>query len=48
MRVDCAPLNARLDKTFLTIGTAEPVFGRVTLDLGDAAPDWAASLRTVQ
>lgn len=47
-RVLHAPLNARLDKNFLTIGTSEASFGRVTLDLGDQAADWAASLRTVQ
>lgn len=46
-RVLHAPLDARLDKNFLTIGGGERTFGRVTLDLGDAAPEWAASLRRV-
>jgi hypothetical protein len=42
-----APLDARLDQKFLTIGTGEPMFGRITLDLGDAASVWAAGLRRV-
>jgi hypothetical protein len=41
------PLDARLDQKFLTIGTGEPMFGRITLDLGDAASVWAAGLRRV-
>ena len=41
------PLDARLDKNFLTLGASDRAFGRVTLDLGTAAPDWAASLRRV-
>ncbi|MEQ1542714.1 MAG: hypothetical protein ABL926_10710 [Novosphingobium sp.] len=36
---------ARLDRNFLTIGTGEKVFGSVTLDLGEQAQIWAASLR---
>ena len=36
---------ARLDRNFLTIGTGEKTFGQVTLDLGDQAQVWAASLR---
>lgn len=36
---------ARLDRNFLTIGTREQTFGQVTLDLGNEAPVWAASLR---
>lgn len=36
---------ARLDRNFLTIATAERSFGQVTLDLGDQAQVWAASLR---
>lgn len=36
---------ARLDRNFLTIGTGERFFGSVTLDLGDQAQVWAASLR---
>ncbi|HNJ47614.1 MAG TPA: hypothetical protein PK479_04240 [Novosphingobium sp.] len=39
---------ARLDRNFLTIGTGEPTFGKVTLDLGDQAQVWAASLRRVK
>ncbi len=46
-RLLSAPLDARLDQKFLTIGTGEPVFGRITLDLGDAASVWAAGLRRV-
>ena len=46
-RLLSAPLDARLDQKFLTIGTDEPVFGRITLDLGDAASVWAAGLRRV-
>ena len=36
---------ARLDRNFLTIGTGEQTFGQVTLDLGNEAQVWAASLR---
>lgn len=36
---------ARLDRNFLTLGTDEPTFGKVTLDLGDKAQNWASSLR---
>jgi len=36
---------ARLDRNFLTIGTGESTFGKVTLDLGDRAQVWASSLR---
>ncbi len=36
---------ARLDRNFLTVGTGEKTFGQVTLDLGDQAQVWAASLR---
>lgn len=36
---------ARLDRNFLTIGTGERIFGSVTLDLGEQAQIWAASLR---
>lgn len=35
----------RLDRTFLVVGTSERRFGEVTLDLGDKAGAWAASLR---
>ena len=37
--------DTRLDRNFLTIGTGEKSFGQVTLDLGDQAQVWAASLR---
>ena len=36
---------ARLDRNFLTIGTGERHYAPVTLDLGDQAQVWAASLR---
>ncbi len=39
--------DARLDRGFLTLATADRRFGSVTLDLGDQAPVWAASLRRV-
>lgn len=35
----------RLDRNFLTIGTGERTFGQITLDLGEQAQVWAASLR---
>ena len=35
----------RLDRNFLTIGTGERFYAPVTLDLGDQAQVWAASLR---
>lgn len=38
----------RLDRNFLTVGTGERLFGSVTLDLGDQAQVWAASLRRVK
>jgi len=37
--------NVRLDRHFLIVGTSDRRFGEVTLDLGDDAPAWAASLR---
>ena len=37
--------DTRLDRNFLTIGTGDTSFGKVTLDLGDKAQVWAASLR---
>ena len=37
--------QARLDRNFLTIGSGESTFGKVTLDLGDKAQVWASSLR---
>jgi hypothetical protein len=36
---------ARLDRNFLTIGTGERTFGKITLDLGKNAQYWAAGLR---
>ena len=36
---------ARLDRNFLTVGTGEARFGKITLDLGDQAAVWASSLR---
>lgn len=47
-RVVAPPLDARLDKNFLTLGTNERAFGRITFDLGSAAAEWAASLRRVR
>ena len=34
-----------LDHNLLTVGTGEKRFGTITLDLGNDAPAWAASLR---
>lgn len=39
--------HARLDRSFLTLATADRLFGSVTFDLGDEAPAWAASLRRI-
>lgn len=39
--------HARLDRTFLTLATADRRFGSVTFDLGDKAAIWAASLRRI-
>lgn len=39
--------QARLDRSFLTLATADRRFGSVTFDLGDQAPAWAASLRRI-
>ena len=36
---------ARLDRNFLTIGTGERTFGKITLDLGKDAQYWASGLR---
>lgn len=38
-------MHARLDRNFLTITTADRMFGTITLDLGGEAQRWAASLR---
>ena len=37
--------DSRLDQNFLTIGTDEKAFGKVTLNLGTEAQYWAAGLR---
>jgi hypothetical protein len=37
--------ESRLDQNFLTIGTAEKTFGKITLNLGSEAQYWAAGLR---
>ena len=42
------PAGVRLDRNFLTVTTSEKPFGSVTLDLGDQAQVWAASLRRVK
>ena len=38
-------LHVRLDRNLIEVGTGEKRFGKITLDLGDEAPAWAASLR---
>lgn len=40
--------GVRLDRNLLTVATGERYFGSVTLDLGPAAQEWAASLRHLQ
>jgi hypothetical protein len=40
--------ETRLDQNFLTVGTGESSFGKVTLNLGDKAQYWAAGLRHLQ
>lgn len=37
--------DSRLDQNFLTIGTGDASFGKVTLNLGPEAQYWAAGLR---
>ena len=37
--------DTRLDQNFLTVGTGEKTFGKVTLNLGPQAQYWAAGLR---
>jgi hypothetical protein len=37
--------DTRLDQNFLTVGTGEKNFGKVTLNLGPQAQYWAAGLR---
>ena len=40
-------IHTRLDRTQLTLATSEKHFGQITLDLGEAAQHWAASLRRI-
>jgi len=40
-------IHTRLDRNFLTLATQEKRFGSVTLDLGQSAQLWAASLRRI-
>ncbi len=44
-RVLSSYAGARLDRGFLTLSTDDPYFGSITLDLGEQAQVWAASLR---
>lgn len=44
-RVLSTHAGARLDRGFLTLLTDDPHFGSITLDLGERAQIWAASLR---
>lgn len=37
--------DTKLDQNFLTVGTGEKTFGKVTLNLGAQAQNWAAGLR---
>ena len=37
--------DSRLDQNFLTVGTGEKTFGKITLNLGPQAQYWAAGLR---
>lgn len=37
--------DSRLDQNFLTIGTGDALFGKITLNLGADAQLWAAGLR---
>lgn len=39
--------QSRLDQNFLTVGTSDRRFGKVTLNLGDRAQIWAAGLRRI-
>jgi hypothetical protein len=41
-------VGVRLDRTFMTIATADKAFGSITLDLGDQAQVWASSLRRIR
>jgi hypothetical protein len=40
--------ETRLDQNFLTVGTGDNAFGKVTLNLGKDAQYWAAGLRRLQ
>ena len=40
--------ESRLDHNFLTIGTGEKTFGKITLNLGTDAQHWASGLRHLQ
>lgn len=40
--------GVRLDRQFLEVTTGERSFGRITLDLGEQAQVWAASLRRIK
>lgn len=40
--------DTRLDRNFLTVGSGEKSFGRITLDLGEKAQVWASSLRRLE
>ncbi len=40
--------STRLDRNFLTIGSGERRFEPITLDLGEQAQIWAASLRRLE
>ncbi len=44
-RVLSSHAGVRLDRGFLTLSTEDPHFGTITLDLGERAQVWAASLR---
>lgn len=44
-RVLSTHAGSRLDRGFLTLSTDDPHFGSITLDLGERAQIWAASLR---
>ncbi|WP_421850439.1 hypothetical protein [Novosphingobium sp.] len=44
-RVLSSHAGARLDRGFLTLSTDDPNFGTITLDLGEKAQVWAASMR---
>jgi hypothetical protein len=40
-------MDARLDRQFLTLGSAKSTFGATTLNLGEEAQAWAAGLRNL-